>query len=102
MAYIRPDIEEFVAGLPEVQDKVEDAAERGADRIATIVAPHIRTGRLYASIGVSRSFKGKDRWINIGGDGIDYLIPVNYGFWHVRARRLIHGIHAIEAAAGGG
>lgn len=98
MAFIDPDIEEMVAGLPEVQARVSAAAEAGAVRIRTVLVPHTVTGRLLASVDVTRSIKGKDRWINVSAP---YVVPANYGFYHVKARRFIHGIHFVEAAAGG-
>jgi hypothetical protein len=96
---LRPDLDEFVAHLPEVGARLDQAAETGASRIRAVISPHNRTGRLFRSVSVQRSFTGTDRWINVDAP---YAAPVNYGFIHNRTHEFIEGIHFIQIALGGG
>lgn len=95
---LREDLDEFVAHLPEVGDELERVAEAGASRIRAIISPHNRTGNLFRSVNVERSFTGTDRWINVDAP---YSIPVNYGFFHNHTHEFIRGIHFIQIALGG-
>lgn len=93
MAVIRPDLDAFVAGLPEVNHAVKGAANDSAARVKGAIAPHNRTGRLYRSVKVTRA-NGKDYWVTAE---TDYVIPTNFGFWHVFAQEKIRGIFYMKA-----
>lgn len=91
MAVIRADLDSFIAGLPEVNAEVHRAAEASADRIRAAVP--VRTGELLRSIKVTRA-NGKDYWVSAE---TSYVVPTNYGFYHVFAERYIAGLYYMKA-----
>ncbi len=91
MAVVRTDLDAYVAGLPEVNLAVKDAAKDSKARVRE--AAPVRTGNLKKSIKVIKA-NDKD-WLVVVST--DYVIPVNYGFFHVFAEREIRGTFFIKA-----
>lgn len=89
--FIRSDLDEFIAGLPEVNRAVKGAANDSANRVRA--AAPVRTGALKKSVKVVKS--GDKDWLVVVST--DYVIPVNYGFFHVFAQREIAGTFFIKA-----
>lgn len=91
MAFIRADLDEYIAGLPEVNRAVLTAAHESANKIRA--AAPVDTGRLVRSISVHRA-NGKDYWVSVD---VPYVVPVEFGFFHVFAQHHITGQHFMRA-----
>ena len=99
MAFVRRNLDEIVAGLPGVNAEVKGQAVALESRMKAIVLPHNKSGHLFRSIEVKRSFKGKDYFVVIEAR---YAAAVNYGFIHNFSHKHIDGINFIKGAIYGG
>jgi hypothetical protein len=98
MVYVRPNLNEVVAGMPAVQARVKAQAVGVETRMKAVLAKHIRTGNLFRSVKVERAFKEKDYWIHVSAK---YVIPANYGSINSWSHKRIEGIHFIKKAVYG-
>lgn len=98
MAYVRPNLNEIVAGMPAVQARVKAQAVGVEMRMKSVLAGHIRTGKLFHSVKVERAFKGKDYWIHVSAK---YVVPANYGHLNKWSGKRVEGIQFIKKAVYG-
>jgi hypothetical protein len=95
MAFVRKNLDEIVAELPQVQAAVKRQAMQLEARMKGLILPHSKTGNLFRSVDVERAPSGKDQLVTISAH---YAVPVNYGFEHNHANRHIAGISFIKGA----
>ncbi|MEV7925310.1 DUF5403 family protein [Kitasatospora sp. NPDC088779] len=92
MAKVKPNTNAVVAHLPEVRREIRTELERRAALVRAVVATHVATGALAASLKVE--VDRTDSTVSIADPAV---VSINYG--HLAPDgRFIPGIHAIEAA----
>ncbi|MFJ4796945.1 DUF5403 family protein [Kitasatospora purpeofusca] len=92
MATVKPNTNAVVAHLPEVRAEIAAELERRAERVRAVIAAHVETGALAASLNVE--VDRTDSTVSISDPAV---ISINYG--HLAADgSFVPGIHAIEAA----